>query len=95
MSEKLKIKSKKVILVHPVGDTIAFDIFCPKDFKINPCSSCSYDDHKCKYVWESGMLEYYRCTDDLLHTPEYLIEVIDNINKLTQKYGFTVVFKWY
>jgi len=91
---KTKKETDKVILIHhgPSG-SLNFDIFYPKNFKIDP--SLNFEDYEmsaCPYVQRSGLKEYYRFSGDLNHIPEKNKEVAQSLNKLIKDYGFTVVF---
>jgi len=89
-----KKANNKVILVHHNNlSSIAFDVFYPKNFKIDPrLEFQSYDMPECPFVQKSKLKEYYRFSGDLDHIPEINKEVAQSINKLIKDYGFTVMF---
>jgi len=89
-----KKDNNKVILIHRDNlSSIAFDVFYPKNFKIDP--SLNFEDYEmsaCPYVQESKLKEYYRFSGDLDHLPDINKEIAYSLNKLIKDYGFTVVF---
>ena len=91
---KTNKETNKIILIHhgPSG-SLNFDVFYPKNFKIDP--SLNFEDYEmsaCPYVQESKLKEYYRFSGDIDHLPDINKEIAQSLNKLIKDYGFTVVF---
>jgi len=91
---KTNKETNKVILIHhgPSG-SLNFDVFYPKNFKIDPNLNLEdYEMSACPYVQESKLKEYYRFSGDIDHLPDINKEIAQSLNKLIKDYGFTVVF---
>ena len=87
-----KKDNNRVILIHRDNlSSIAFDVFYPDNFKIDP--HLDFEDYQvnCPYVKKSE-LKNYKFSGDLDHIPDVNKEVAQSINKLIKDYGFTVMF---